>query len=666
MSYGLFSKKMGLLSLLAATGCCAFAQTNVKQYARLQRLPLGAITAQGWLQRQLATSKAGMGGHLDELEPEMIGKPFVDRTHASKVSPGWSGEISGTYWVGLVQLAFTLNDATLKDKAQKWVRGTLVLQEADGYLGSYRPSENRLEDYSAWSANWCYRALLAWYDATGEKDVLEAVHKGLLWFVKNWSGDKKTNYAGPILMESMMVTYLLTGDSRLMQWCEEYLRWLDHNDKFNHGFAALQRTELSFNDDHVVAFGENLKHPALLYMGNGQHELLNSSFNGLRQVMRKCWQITGAPASNFEYLAPPSCFHETEYCNFSTYLNTFAWLTVISGEPRFGDYMEDILFNGAQGARKNDERAIAYMSAPNQFQAGMHSANFGARDYYGVYAPNIDVACCPVQSVRIYPEYVRNMFMRDERGNIFVPLYGPCQANFQSQDGTAFSIEESTQYPFNGQIVFKIKSATPVKCVIFLKLPEWCTRYQMELDGGELLPPRAGQWLAVNHQWHNSELKLNLVMEPRVVAVNDIYFQQEPLRAVKCGSLLFAQHLKESWTPIEGRPLTKLPDNWSWYEVTCDTPPTFYSLPLATATNHLAISKRVVTSDDPWNNPPIRLEVPMLRSQRHAYRHNYPKEKFLLPYGNPVMPDKDAKIENVELIPFGCTTLRVACFTVTP
>jgi len=109
-----------------------------KSFNHLSRLPLGAVTAEGWLKTQLERNKAGMGGHLDELEPEMIARPYVDRQHKSPVSPGWSGEISGTYWTGLIQLAFTLNDAELKAKARKWVYSTLALQEEDGYLGSYR------------------------------------------------------------------------------------------------------------------------------------------------------------------------------------------------------------------------------------------------------------------------------------------------------------------------------------------------------------------------------------------------------------------------------------------------------------------------------------------------------------------------------------------------
>ena len=36
-------------------------------YNQLTRLPLGNVTAQGWLKAQLERNKAGMGGHLDEL-----------------------------------------------------------------------------------------------------------------------------------------------------------------------------------------------------------------------------------------------------------------------------------------------------------------------------------------------------------------------------------------------------------------------------------------------------------------------------------------------------------------------------------------------------------------------------------------------------------------------
>ena len=84
----------------------------VKTYNKLHKLPLGSITAKGWLKDQLLRSKEGTGGHLDELEPDMIATPFINYS-AYKSRPGanddatfaagWSSEISGTYWTGLVQ-----------------------------------------------------------------------------------------------------------------------------------------------------------------------------------------------------------------------------------------------------------------------------------------------------------------------------------------------------------------------------------------------------------------------------------------------------------------------------------------------------------------------------------------------------------------------------------
>ena len=352
------------------------------------------------------------------------------------------------------------NDEELKAKARKWVYSALALQEEDGYLGSYRKTENRLEDYSAWSSNWCYRAMLHYYDATGDTAILHAVHRGLLWFVKNWAGDQKTSYAGPTLMESMIVVYMKTGDEKLYNWCLDYIKWLDKNDKFHQGMASLQRDSLEFNEDHVVAFGENVKHPALIYLAGGGPEYLEASINGIKQIMAKCWQSNGAPASNYEYLSPPSAIHVTEYCNFSTYLNTFSWMASITGKAEYGDLMERILFNAAEGARKKDERAIAYMSSPNQLYATMESCRFGENEIE-VYSPCYQVACCPTQSVRIIPEYIRAMFMHDKNENLYLPVYGPCKVHFATKEGTALTILEETSYPFDETITLHIKASAP-------------------------------------------------------------------------------------------------------------------------------------------------------------------------------------------------------------
>ncbi|MBQ6621011.1 MAG: glycoside hydrolase family 127 protein [Thermoguttaceae bacterium] len=646
----------------------ACAQEKTAPAPVYERLPLGSVTARGWLRQQLLRSKDGMGGHLDELEPEMIGKPYIDREHQSPVSPGWSGEISGTYWTGLVQLAFTLDDPELKEKARRWVEGTIALQEEDGYLGSYRPTDNRLEDYCAWSANWGYRALLAWAQATGDERTLEAVHRGLLWFVEHWAGDQKTPYAGPVLIESMIDVWRQTGDERLAQWPAEYLDWLDQNDPFCHGRRSLLREELNFNDDHVVAFGENMKNPALVWLYSGDPEDRAAAENGIRQAMSKCWLPNGAPSSNGEHFSPPSSNHETEYCNFATWQNSFLRMLAITGEAKYGDWVEKMFFNAAQGARKKDERAMVYDSMPNQFQATITSDAFQWADY-GCYAPNFHVACCPAQSVRLVPEYIRSMVLRDREGNFAFPVYGPCRMKWTDGGGREIAVEEETNYPFDGKVTFTVKAGDDWPGALVLRIPQWADSFTASRTiGGNTraveTDPEEG-WLCVSGPWGEGErLEIIFTDTPRVVETEDIYFQKEPLRVVEYGPLLFSFDQPTEWEEIPGHPLTPLPEGWSWWNAT--SRPIFYSLTKeALAPGAITVNHKDTADGYPWENPPLTLSVPMIRTQKYAWPfesnaiHVTP-----LPYGNPVRPDEGAEVEQIELVPYGATNLRLTCFPI--
>ena len=55
-----------------------FKREKMAAHNRLCMLPLGSVRAQGRSIDQLLRNKAVVGGHPDELEPEMIATPFVD------------------------------------------------------------------------------------------------------------------------------------------------------------------------------------------------------------------------------------------------------------------------------------------------------------------------------------------------------------------------------------------------------------------------------------------------------------------------------------------------------------------------------------------------------------------------------------------------------------
>jgi hypothetical protein len=127
-------------------------------------LPLGSIRPTGWLRSQLQIQANGLGGHLDETWAD-VGP-----------NSGWLGGTGeswerGPYFLdGLLPLAWLLDDAKLKAKAQRLVDWTLAHQAPNGMIG---PSSNN--DW--WPRFVMLKALTQYHDATADPGVLPLMER---------------------------------------------------------------------------------------------------------------------------------------------------------------------------------------------------------------------------------------------------------------------------------------------------------------------------------------------------------------------------------------------------------------------------------------------------------------------------------------------------------
>ena len=127
-------------------------------------LPLGAIRPTGWLRAQLQIQANGLGGHLDETWPD-VGP-----------NSGWLGGTGeswerGPYFLdGLVPLAYQLDDAHLKAKAQKFIDWTLNNQQPNGMIG---PASN--DDW--WPRMVMLKVLTQYQEATGDARVIPVMQR---------------------------------------------------------------------------------------------------------------------------------------------------------------------------------------------------------------------------------------------------------------------------------------------------------------------------------------------------------------------------------------------------------------------------------------------------------------------------------------------------------
>ena len=644
----------------------------MNDFRKLKRFPLGALHAEGFIKDQMLRGKEGMAGNLYKLEPGMIRDPYLRRTRVPIWAPvkqvGWGAEISANYWSGYIQYAFVLGDEEMIRTATEWVDEMLKRARPDGYLGAYFMDDDlREEDFNALGTTVAMRGLLAFYEATGREDVLKAVYRCMLWFCENWAGDRKTSYAGPLIVEAMVLCYRYTGDERLIEFSRDYEEFLCRHDVFRQSYLAQLDPVHYYNSNHTAGTGRNLRHCVSLYTATGEEKFLRATANGIRKVREKSAHVDGSPVAINEYLGPVSSTAEIEYCSFPYFNLTYGYMNEATGEAKYGDYAEELFYNGAQGARKKDEKAIAYLSAPNQLLATKTSASSCEGDMQ-VYAPCYPISCCPANSVPILPEFIRNMIHRDDAENLYVSAYGPCSLDYGKT-----SVRVDTEYPFRRSV--RIEVCTGDERSVYLKIPRWAVGYTVTLDGAPLaVEPNALGYAEVRSDFSTRRvISIEFRFEVEVVHVNDGDASNKRPIAFRYGALVFSYHVPEKWRVTTDRAVTPLPEGWSWYNVH-----PHYEEP--TGGDHydnvgrrrnnftwsVAVDENIRPEDVTveeidaegyvWETPRITLRLPCYHAPFLCSA--YPRKTY-----EPFM-DKQYVTYATErtLVPYGCTNLRVTYF----
>ena len=630
---------------------------------KLKQLPLGSVRPKGWLLEQLLRSKNGMGGHLGDLEPKMIVSPYTTKETDEEwgaVKAGWGAEISGNYWYGFMLLAFTLNDSELIAKADAWVEAVLKTQYPDGYLGSYTENDNRAEDYNAWGTNSGMRALLAYYSATGKAEVLEAVHRCMLWFTRNWAGDQKTRYMGICLLESMSLCYQYTGDERLIDFIKEYIDYLNRNDIYLNSQNSMRDPKLHYMSHHSAGYAANLWSYAAAYLAMGDDANLEAIRTGVAKLPM---QKTGGISCHSEYLAPVSATMETEYCSFAFLQSTLNYMVDGTADTQYLDLIERIVFNGAQGARKKDEKAIAYMSAPNQIYVNEDSGLFQYDKQQ--YAPIHPVSCCPVTSCWVMPNFLYGMAHTASDG-YYLSAYGPAEVDFG-----AFKLDVDTAYPFRDVLTCTVKADQPLLTTLHFRVPGWCKNAQFAVNGAACEEKaEAGSYYAIAGEFKDGDvITVKLPMEVSISRVDDGDAYARYPMAVEYGPLLFALPIVEDWIAIPGSPRTPLPEGWSWWNIQPKVEylpvglyedsaarkfEIYWNAALDEQLNAKQVEVEFCEGGYVWENPQIKLHLPGYKAM-----FSYPPYpvKTIEPFEAPITVHDTM---DLTLVPFGCTNLRIS------
>jgi len=620
-------------------------------------LPLGSISPEGWLKDQLIRQKNGMTGHLDSVYSKVMGK-----------RNGWLGGDGdvwerGPYWIdGLLPLAYILKDKDLIAKVKPWVEWALNSQQPDGYFGPSVDRENEpgLQRNNArdwWPKMVVLKYLQQYYTATGDDRVIRLMVNYFKYQLKElpkFPLDHWTHWGADRGGDNLAVVYWLynlTGEQFLLDLGE-----LLHQQTVNWTDAFLTgklRTQLSF---HCVNVAQGMKEPGIYYQQKKEKKYIDAVKSGLADLK----EFQGFPDGLYggdEMLHGNNPTQGSEFCSAVEMMFSMESILPVTGEVAFADQLERVAFNALPTQATDNYDSRQYFQQSNQVLITKNPRNFNTHYEDALaFGPLTGYPCCTSNMHQGWPKFTQNLWYASSDQGIAALVYAPSKVNAKVGKGTEVEITETTGYPFDESIRFGIKIAGKTTFAFHLRIPAWCKNPALSVNGKKWGNPEGNSIAVISREWSDGDF-VELVL-PMQVTISRWY---ENSAAVERGPLVYALKIGEEWKKVSSQDKY----NEFYYEVRPTTPWNF-GLIAASVKNpekDFEVVKRVVPKDSyPWNpeNTPVEIKT---KGVIIPFWTLYNGSAGPLPYSEQYQLKTDPPQE-ITLIPYGCTTLRITEFPV--
>ena len=632
-------------------------------------LPLGAIKPQGWLLMQLEAARDGLTGHLDELYPEAVGE---DNAWLGGEGDTWE---RGPYWLdGLLPLAYILGDEDLIAKSLKWTEAMLNSSAPDGYFGNRidRPDERGLqrdksEDW--WPKMVAIKVLKQYYQATGDERVLGVLkayfryqaanlEKTPLGHWSHWGLWRSGDNTGVIYW-----LYNITGEDWLLDLAALiHSQGIPFTGMFNEGKIFRKQ-----NSVHTVNLGQGFKEPVIWWQQSHDSEDLLAPERALDAIRTTIGLPTGLWAGD-EMIHFGDPVRGSEFCTAVEMMYSLEEMLKVTGNMRWADHLERVAFNALPTQANDAFDGRQYFQQTNQIECTYRKRNF-ITEHNGtdvIFSLLGGYPCCTCNMHQGWPKFVQNLWYASRDGGLAALVYSPSEVK-TVVSGTEVEIQEETSYPFGGNVSFCLdfpslkgrrKSAARVNFPLYLRIPAWCETPSLSINGEKQEVKTDNGLVRVEREWRSGDV---VVLElPMQVSVSRWY---DDAAVVERGPLVYALRMEERWERKEF-PADEAPQYGPYYyEVTSPSAWNFALIHhmFQNPEQYFEVSEREIKGY-PWSveGAPVSISV---KAVTMPLWHEYNGSAGPISYSGQWVKDYGEETF-IELIPYGCTTLRITEFPV--
>jgi DUF1680 family protein len=300
-------------------------------------------------------------------------------------------------------------------------------------------------------------------------------------------------------------------------------------------FEPLARGENVLPGKHAYSHMNAFSSAMQAYFVDGNPTHLHAAKNGFDFVLAQSF-ATGGWGPNESFIVPGSgelgeSLHTT-HASFETPCGAYGhfkaarYLMAATGDSRYGDSMERVLYNTILGAppMKSDGTAFYYSDYNDR----------GTKAFFELKCP-----CCSGTLGQVLADYGMSAYLVGEH-SILVNLYTPSRLSWR-QGGRNVTLEQRTVYPLGSEVTVVVRTTTSETFSIGLRIPAWAgSGSALAVNGKRLEQPlAAGAFHEIQRTWNDGDrIELTLDRPLRLEAVDE---KHPALLAIMHGPLaLFA------------------------------------------------------------------------------------------------------------------------------
>ena len=368
------------------------------------------------------------------------------------------------------------------------------------------------------------------------------------------------------LAENLYRAYQLTGKPMYKEFADVWL-YPAYWDKF-----AETADPTDAQGVHAYSHTNTFSSAAMAYDSSGDTKYLRILRNFYDWMQRRQTYATGGygPDERFVYsdgalgdsLEVYSASFECPCCSWAAF-KLSRYLMTYTGEARYGDWIERLLYNGIGAALPIKDRGT------HMYYMDYHLGS--SLKYYSRNA----FTCCSGTYFQNIAEYPNLIYFRDNDA-LYVNLYVPSEVEWKGPAG-AVKVVQSTQYPEVGNSSLTLTMERPAIFAIKLRVPGWSKSVAIRVNGqtqnAEITP---GRWATISREWKPGDtLEIIIPLRFRRVPIDE----QHPNRvAIARGPVVYAQEDPHKWLseiPASDDELDKLmkplPNNPAIFQIDNET-----------------------------------------------------------------------------------------------